>query len=81
MYSFPIFGRQSLASSAEDEQSQLSARPQTPSDKADLSEVDATKAPTLPTPEERMRQTAQAVPTDIIAINVTGTPGLGRGVC
>ncbi|XP_051909401.1 NHS-like protein 1 isoform X3 [Hippocampus zosterae] len=62
----------SLASSAEDEQSQLSARPQTPSDKADLSEVDSTKAPTLPTPEERMRQTAQAVPTDIVAINVTG---------
>ncbi|XP_019729263.1 NHS-like protein 1 isoform X3 [Hippocampus comes] len=64
--------KKSLASSAEDEQSQLSARPQTPSDKADLSEVDATKAPTLPTPEERMRQTAQAVPTDIVAINVTG---------
>ena len=43
----------------------------------EVSEVDGqviwNKAvPVLPTPEERMRQTAQAVPTDIVAINVTG---------
>ncbi|XP_077366137.1 NHS-like protein 1 isoform X2 [Festucalex cinctus] len=44
-----------------------SARPRSP-----VSESDGTKGSSLPTPEERMRQTARAVPTDIVAINVTG---------
>ncbi|XP_061741697.1 NHS-like protein 1 isoform X3 [Nerophis ophidion] len=72
--------KKSIASSADDDQSQLSVRSQTPltgSEKGDGSEADGqgappTKAAHLPTPEERMRQTAQSVPTDIIAINVTG---------
>ncbi|XP_070705139.1 NHS-like protein 1 isoform X2 [Pempheris klunzingeri] len=71
--------KKSTASSAEDDKSQLSMRPQTPlggGEGVEGSEVDGqaiwNKAPPLPTPEERMRQTAQAVPTDIIAINVTG---------
>ncbi|XP_061842912.1 NHS-like protein 1 isoform X4 [Nerophis lumbriciformis] len=77
--------KKSIASSADDDQSQLSMRSQTPltgSEKGDGSEADggqgvpSTKAAHLPTPEERMRQTAQSVPTDIIAINVTAQ---GRG--
>ncbi|XP_077409414.1 NHS-like protein 1 isoform X3 [Vanacampus margaritifer] len=64
--------KKSLASSAEDDGSEPSARPRTPSDKGDVSEADGTKGPALPTPEERMRLTARAVPTDVIAINVTG---------
>lgn len=70
---------QSTASSAEDEKSQLSMRPQTPQaggEEGEGSEVDGqviwNKATHLPTPEEKMRQAAKAVPTDIVAINVTG---------
>lgn len=68
---------QSTASSAEDDKSQLSMRSQTPLGKGgEGSEFDGqvvwTKAPPLPTPEEKMRQTAKAVPTDIVPINVTG---------
>ncbi|XP_077568372.1 NHS-like protein 1 isoform X2 [Stigmatopora nigra] len=64
--------KKSLSSSGgEDDRSQPSTRPQTPSDKAD--EADAPpRTPTLPTPEERMRQTALAVPTDIVPINISG---------
>lgn len=68
---------QSTASSAEDDKSQLSMRPQTPVGEGEEgSEVDGqvvwNKVAPLPTPEEKMRQTAKAVPTDIVAINVTG---------
>ncbi|KAG7244146.1 hypothetical protein INR49_004219, partial [Caranx melampygus] len=72
--------KKSTASSAEDDKSQLSMRPQTPQGgvgEGEVSEVDGqviwNKHPApLPTPEEKMRQVAQAVPTDIVAINVTG---------
>ncbi|KAM3602909.1 uncharacterized protein V6R79_013271 [Siganus canaliculatus] len=69
--------KKSTASSAEDDKSQLSMRPQTPlGEGGEGSEVDGQavwkKATPLPTPEEKMRQTAQSVPTDIVAINVTG---------
>ncbi|XP_061602420.1 NHS-like protein 1 isoform X3 [Cololabis saira] len=71
--------RQSTASSMEDDKSQLSMRSQTPQrggEAGEVSEVDGqlawNKAMPLPTPEERMRQAAQAVPTAIVAINVTG---------
>lgn len=52
-------------------------RPQTPVGEGEEgSEVDGqvvwNKVAPLPTPEEKMRQTAKAVPTDIVAINVTG---------
>ena len=54
-------------------------RPQTPQGgggEEEGSEVDGqviwNKAAPLPTPEEKMRQAAKAVPTDIVAINVTG---------
>lgn len=52
-------------------------RPQTPQGEGgEGSEVDGqvvwNKGAPLPTPEEKMRQTAKAVPTDIVAINVTG---------
>ncbi|XP_056261714.1 NHS-like protein 1 isoform X2 [Seriola aureovittata] len=71
--------KKSTASSVEDDKSQLSMRPQTPQGgggEGEVSEVDGkviwNKAGALPTPEEKMRQVAQAVPTDIVAINVTG---------
>ncbi|XP_034556001.1 LOW QUALITY PROTEIN: NHS-like protein 1 [Notolabrus celidotus] len=71
--------KKSIASSADDDKSQLSMRPQTPlggSEAGEGSEVDGQvvriKGHPLPTPEEKMRQTAKAVPTDIVAINVTG---------
>lgn len=54
-------------------------RPQTPqggSEGQEGSEIDGQvvwdKAMPLPTPEEKMRQAAQAVPTAIVPINVTG---------
>ncbi|XP_037100109.1 LOW QUALITY PROTEIN: NHS-like protein 1 [Syngnathus acus] len=62
--------QKSPASSAEEEEDD---RSQAPSDRGDVSEADVSRASALPTPEERMRRTAQAVPTDIVAINVTGT--------
>ncbi|XP_042245877.1 NHS-like protein 1 isoform X1 [Thunnus maccoyii] len=71
--------KKSTASSVEDDKSQLSMRPQTPQgggEEREVLEVDGkvvwTKSAPLPTPEEKMRQTAKAVPTDIVAINVTG---------
>ncbi|XP_030261253.1 NHS-like protein 1 isoform X4 [Sparus aurata] len=72
--------KKSTASSAEDDKSQLSMRSQTPlGEGGEGSEFDGqvvwTKAPPLPTPEEKMRQTAKAVPTDIVPINVTAAKG------
>ncbi|KAK2856231.1 hypothetical protein Q5P01_004966 [Channa striata] len=71
--------KKSTASSVEDDKSELSMRPQTPqaeSEEGEGSEVDGqvvwNRTMSLPTPEEKMRQAAQAVPTDIVAINVTG---------
>uniref|UniRef100_UPI00398E5306 NHS-like protein 1 isoform X2 n=1 Tax=Pristiophorus japonicus TaxID=55135 RepID=UPI00398E5306 len=65
----------STASSADEEKLFYSRRSKTPVP-GDLSEIDVqtnwTKALPLPTPEERMRQQAQAVQTDVIPINVTG---------
>ncbi|GAA6234312.1 NHS-like protein 1 [Lates japonicus] len=76
--------KKSTASSAEDDKSQLSMRPQTPQageEDGEGSEVDRqviwNKATPLPTPEEKMRRAAQAVPTDIVAINVTAAKGRG----
>ncbi|XP_033503830.2 NHS-like protein 1 isoform X4 [Epinephelus lanceolatus] len=67
--------KKSTASSAEDEKSQLSMRPQTPQG-GEGYEVDGqvvwNKSTPLPTPEEKMRLAAQAVPTAIVPINVTG---------
>ncbi|XP_059212213.1 NHS-like protein 1 isoform X2 [Centropristis striata] len=70
--------KKSTASSAEDDKSQLSMRPQTPQgggEEGEAYEVDGqviwNKGAPLPTPEEKMRQAAQAVPTAIVAINVT----------
>lgn len=66
----------------EDDKSQLSMRPQTPlGEGGEGSEVDGKVVwrkvmPPLPTPEEKMRQTAKAVPTDIVAINITGMTSL-----
>ncbi|KAK5852956.1 hypothetical protein PBY51_006786 [Eleginops maclovinus] len=71
--------KKSTASSAEDDKSQLSMRPQTPQggvEGGECYEVDGkivwNKGAPLPTPEEKMRLVAQAVATDIVAINVTG---------
>ncbi|XP_029318872.1 LOW QUALITY PROTEIN: NHS-like protein 1 [Cottoperca gobio] len=71
--------KKSTASSAEDDKSQLSMRPQTPQggvEGGEVYEVDGriiwNKGAPLPTPEEKMRLAARAVPTDIVAINVTG---------
>ncbi|XP_070589705.1 NHS-like protein 1 isoform X2 [Erythrolamprus reginae] len=50
-------------------------RPKTPTPD-ELSDINTqtnwTKSLPLPTPEEKMRQQAQAIPTDVIPINVTG---------
>ncbi|KAM3856604.1 NHS-like protein 1 isoform 4-T4 [Vipera latastei] len=55
-------------------------RPKTPT-LDELSDINTqtnwTKSLPLPTPEEKMRQQAQAVPTDVIPINVT----VGNGKC
>ncbi|XP_047243510.1 NHS-like protein 1 isoform X3 [Girardinichthys multiradiatus] len=69
----------STASSAEDDKSQLSMRSPTPQgggEAGEVSEADGqvvwNKAAPLPTPEEKMRRAAQAVPTDVVPINITG---------
>ncbi|XP_078086764.1 NHS-like protein 1 [Mustelus asterias] len=66
---------QPTVSTADEEKLYYSRRPKTPVP-GDLSEIDVqtnwTKALPLPTPEERMRQQAQAVQCDVIPINVTG---------
>ncbi|XP_031726245.1 NHS-like protein 1 isoform X4 [Anarrhichthys ocellatus] len=72
--------KKSTASSAEDNRSQLSMRPHTPQgggEGGEGYEVDGQvvwnkKGTSLPTPEEKMRLAARAVPTDIVPINVTG---------
>ncbi|XP_048457018.1 NHS-like protein 1 isoform X2 [Rhincodon typus] len=62
-------------SSAKEEKLHYSRRSKTPVP-SDLSEIDVqtnwTKALPLPTPEEKMRQQAQAVQSDVVPINVTG---------
>lgn len=70
---------QSTASSVEDNKSELSMRSHTTQgggEVGEMSDVDGqvvwNKATPLPTPEEKMRLAAQAVPTDIVPINVTG---------
>ncbi|XP_064847311.1 NHS-like protein 1 isoform X1 [Oncorhynchus masou masou] len=65
--------KKSMASSAEDDKSLHPMRPQEEEgiDECD-GQVRCYKAPPLPTPEEKMRMQAQAVPTDVIPINVTG---------
>ncbi|XP_072436437.1 NHS-like protein 1 isoform X3 [Chiloscyllium punctatum] len=77
---------QSTVSSAKEEKLHYSRRSKTPVP-GDLSEIDVqtnwTKALPLPTPEERMRQQAQAVQSDVVPINVTGsgqTPARGHSV-
>lgn len=71
-----VFFVKPTVSSADEENLLHSRRSKTPVP-ADLSEIDVqtnwTKALPLPTPEERMRQQAQAIQTDVIPINVTGT--------
>uniref|UniRef100_A0A8C2Z5W5 NHS like 1 n=1 Tax=Cyclopterus lumpus TaxID=8103 RepID=A0A8C2Z5W5_CYCLU len=71
--------KKSTASSAEDNKSQLSMRPQTPQGGGEGGElykgdgrIQWNKGAPLPTPEEKMRLAARAVPTDIVPINVTG---------
>ncbi|XP_017538170.1 NHS-like protein 1 isoform X4 [Pygocentrus nattereri] len=70
----------STASSAEEEKSSNPMKAQTPV-QGEGSEVDGQelcfKAPPLPTPEEKMRQQAQAILTDIVPINVTAAKGRG----
>ncbi|XP_050995454.1 NHS-like protein 1 isoform X3 [Labeo rohita] len=67
--------RKSIASSGEEEKDTCQMRAQSPAQVEGV-EVDGqmsrSKAPPLPTPEEKMRQQAQAVLTDIVPINVTG---------
>ncbi|XP_078412501.1 NHS-like protein 1 [Cetorhinus maximus] len=69
------WNNQSTVSSADEEKLYYSRRSKTPVS-SDLSEIDVqtnwTKALPLPTPEERMRQQAQAVQSDVVPINVTG---------
>ncbi|XP_067901612.1 NHS-like protein 1 isoform X2 [Heterodontus francisci] len=76
----------STVKSVDEEKLYYSRRSKTPV-ASDLSEIDVqtnwTKALPLPTPEEKMRQQAQAVQSDVIPINVTGagqTPVRGHSV-
>ncbi|XP_036405492.1 NHS-like protein 1 isoform X2 [Megalops cyprinoides] len=65
--------KKSTASSAEEEKLVCPMRPRSPLlGEGRDSDLQASWSKPLPTPEERMRQQAQAVPTDIIPINVTG---------
>ncbi|XP_035278043.1 NHS-like protein 1 isoform X3 [Anguilla anguilla] len=59
--------RKSIASSAEEEKLSYPSRPLTP-----LMGGGQDVTSPLPTPEQKMREQAQAVPTDIIPINVSG---------
>ncbi|XP_043075462.1 NHS-like protein 1 isoform X3 [Puntigrus tetrazona] len=67
--------KKSTASSGEEEKDTCQMRAQSPAQVEGV-EVDGqmsrSKAPPLPTPEEKMRQQAKAVLTDIVPINVTG---------
>nr|XP_015200389.1 PREDICTED: NHS-like protein 1 isoform X4 [Lepisosteus oculatus] len=67
--------KKSTVSSTEEEKLIYSMRPKTPL-LGDVSDIDIktnwTKSLPLPTPEEKMRQQAQAVQADVIPINVTG---------
>ncbi|XP_036437750.1 NHS-like protein 1 isoform X2 [Colossoma macropomum] len=73
----------STASSAEEEKSSNPMKAQTLV-QGEGSEVDGQepcfKAPPLPTPEEKMRQQAQAILTDIVPINVTAAKGREGGL-
>ncbi|XP_026146639.1 NHS-like protein 1 isoform X4 [Carassius auratus] len=72
--------KKSTASSGEEEKDTCQMREQSPGEVEGV-EVDGqmsgSKAPPLPTPEEKMRQQAQAVLTDIVPINVTAAKGCG----
>ncbi|KAL1253782.1 hypothetical protein QQF64_016011 [Cirrhinus molitorella] len=67
--------KKSTASSGEEEKDTCQMRAHSPGQGEGV-EVDGqmsrSKAPVLPTPEEKMRQQAKAVLTDIVPINVTG---------
>lgn len=67
--------KKSTASSGEEEKDSCQMRAQIPAQEEGV-EVDGqmswSKAPPLPTPEEKMRQQAKAVLTDIVPIDVTG---------
>ncbi|KAK9956572.1 hypothetical protein ABG768_014297 [Culter alburnus] len=67
--------KKSTASSGEEEKDSCQMRAQNSTQEEGV-EVDGqmsrSKAPPLPTPEEKMRQQAQAVLTDIVPIDVTG---------
>lgn len=66
---------QCSVSSPEEEKLITIKRPKTPVS-SELSDINTqtnwTKSLPLPTPEEKMRQQAQAVQTDVVPINVTG---------
>ncbi|KAK7150229.1 hypothetical protein R3I93_011476 [Phoxinus phoxinus] len=72
--------KKSTASSGEEEKDSCQMRAQSPAQE-DGVEVDGhmswSKAPPLPTPEEKMRQQAKAVLTDIVPIDVTAAKGRG----
>ncbi|KTG06621.1 hypothetical protein cypCar_00005638 [Cyprinus carpio] len=72
--------KKSTASSGEEEKDTCQMRAQSQGEVEGV-EVDGqmsgSKAPPLPTPEEKMRQQAQAVLTDIVPINVTAAKGRG----
>ncbi|XP_039594976.1 NHS-like protein 1 isoform X3 [Polypterus senegalus] len=80
--------KKSTVSAPDEEKLVYSMRPKTPLI-GDVSEIDIqtnwTKSLPLPTPEEKMRQQAQAVQADVIPINVTAGVGQnevrGHSVC
>uniref|UniRef100_A0A8C1MGK2 NHS-like 1b n=1 Tax=Cyprinus carpio TaxID=7962 RepID=A0A8C1MGK2_CYPCA len=72
--------KKSTASSGEEEKDTCQMRAQSPAQVEGVDvdgQMSRSKAPPLPTPEEKMRQQAQAVLTDIVPINVTAAKGCG----
>lgn len=68
--------RKFSVSSSEEERLLTGKRPKTPvSNEFSDIHTNWTKSLPLPTPEEKMRQEAQAIPTDVVPINITASVG------
>ncbi|XP_073431823.1 NHS-like protein 1 isoform X2 [Dendrobates tinctorius] len=64
--------RKFSVSSSEEEKLLTGKRPKTPVSEFSDTHTNWTKSLPLPTPEEKMRQEAQAIHTDVVPINITG---------
>ncbi|XP_073431829.1 NHS-like protein 1 isoform X8 [Dendrobates tinctorius] len=67
--------RKFSVSSSEEEKLLTGKRPKTPVSEFSDTHTNWTKSLPLPTPEEKMRQEAQAIHTDVVPINITASVG------